>query len=632
MKRFLCVLFPALLFSLNATAKDPYRFKVEVDATEISRSLIHCRMEFPVSSTEIVLWYPKWIPGHHAPGGPVQNIGGLYFETPDGHRLDWHRDNERMYRFICGVPEGATEVVVELDYICDQPSANSVGVDSYGNSLVGIVNWNTCLLYPEGYQDNEIEVDLSLNYPKGWRFGTRLKPKQESNGHVEFQRRDLLTVIDNPLIMGEYFRTIDLSIEDFPPHYLHLVSESRSAIEIKDEVIEKYRNLVREAKAMFGSSPAEEYHFLLVLSNQLPNMGLEHLESSLNGVSERALVEEKERKGWVAYLLPHEYVHSWCGKYRRPAGMFTQDYQTAKDTELLWVYEGLTQYLGEVLTVRCGLLDQGEYLDRFARKVSELMSKKGRSWRSLADTAISSYLLRAHSPHWSRLRRNQDYYDEGLLLWMEVDAILRQETDGRKSIDDFCQAFFGRKEEGQRILPFEVGEVFENLNDLAEYDWRAFILGWVNEPHESMPLDFVNRLGYKLAYESEPTEYLKENQKDGKYIAAPDSLGVYFSEDGAITGVVPGSVADDSGLSDGMKVLAINDRKFSRERVDDALSDSIAKGEVQLLVLDGDKIKEFDLDYSQGPKYLHLKRDDSRRDILKQILESQVEGKEKDDK
>jgi len=614
----------SLFLPLCSWADGGVHLNISVDATELSQKLLHAKIEIPTATNALVLWYPKWIPGIHAPKGPVQNIGGLEIEASDGTRIDWKRDEEEPYRFLCDLPEGATAVSVSMDYICNQPSVNSIGVDSFGNSQVGIINWNTTVLYPEGFESDDIQVTFRLKWPKEWRFGTALEQEKEDGDWIEFKTTTLTEFIDSPIIGGKNFRTIDLSTDDFPPHFLHMASESAEAIEIEEELIEKFKNLVKEGKELFGEAHFPAYHFLLVLSDELPNMGLEHLASSLNGISERDLIDEKKQKGWPVYLLPHEYVHSWCGKYRRPAGMATPDYQTNKLTRDLWIYEGLTQYLGEILTARSELNSFEDYLDKFTTKVDYLMRQKGRRWRSLRDTAVATYLLRGHSPNWQSLRRGQDYYNEGLLNWLQADAMIRKGSDGRHGFDDFSKKFFGRKEEGVRVLPFTTDEIYEILNSLWEHDWEEFFEKRIEERFEELPLEVIGLCGYQFQYSPEPSEYLKEHQEDRKYVTALDSLGLNFNEKGSVTKVVPDMPGEKAGIAPGMKVQGINGRKFSRERVTDALAESITRRNIEFLVLEGDRFETITVDYSDGPKYLKIVRDEKKRDILKEILKPQV--------
>ncbi|MFH0794410.1 MAG: M61 family peptidase [bacterium] len=597
---------------------------LDVDGRELSRRLLHARIEIPAQAGEFVLWYPKWIPGTHAPMGPVENIGGLTIETPDGARLDWRRDDEELNRIRCKVPDGAHSVVVHLDYICNQPSANSTGADTFGNALVGVINWNTCILYPEGIRSDEIAVRLRLRVPGKWRFASALDEEETKDGWVSFKETSLEDLIDSPLIAGEFMRTYELKAENFPPTFLHLVSEAPSAIELSDEVQKKYQRLIAEAGVLYGYAPFPEYHFLVVCSGEMPTLGLEHHASSLNGVEERALVEEDKLKDWAANLLPHEFSHAWCGKYRRPAGMATPDFHAPEHTELLWVYEGLTQYLGEVLTVRSGFLTTEEYHQRLASKVEWLMHQEGRQWRSLEDTAVANYILRGGSPNWGNLRRGQDYYHEGLLVWLEADAIIRDASDGRRSLDDFCKKFFGKNPAGSKVWTYNQDDVIATLNELAEYDWAQFFRERVESPQKALSLDFIGRCGYRLQYATKPSEYMKKRMEDRKYVAAASSLGLDVGEDGKVGSVVPGMVADKAGVAPGMQIEGVNGRKYSTQRMKDAIADSVTKRSIEFLIVEGDKFRTINLDYADGPKYLELERDESKKNILDDILKPVV--------
>lgn len=618
---------------------------MEVDAREISRALLHARLEIPATPGELILWYPKWIPGVHAPAGPVQNLAGLRFETPKGAPIPWRRDDEEMCRFHLSIPAGTDLVVAKLDYICNQPTVNSSGVDAFGNSKLGVINWNTVLMYPEGVSIDTATATVRLQLPPGWKFGTALRAasteesgKDRSENPVTFAREPLRRVVDGPLICGEHFRTIELTGKNTPPAFLHLVSEAPSAIAIDEKLIGQYRKLVAEAVALFAGARFEEYHFLLVCSDALPRNGLEHLRSSFNEVAERELVDEKKRKSWPAYLLPHEFVHSWCGKFRRPASMVTTSFHQPERTRLLWIYEGLTQYLGEVLTVRAGLLSFDEHLPAFASKLEFLIRQEGRRWRALEDTAIASWLNRAHSQSWEQLRRGQDYYDEGLVVWLEADALIREKTGGRKSLDDFCKKFFatGRDETNSKVaerpdvLPYELPEVVTALKELADEDWDKFFADRINKPRDVLGLEFLtNTLGYRLQFSAKPSDYASEREKERKQVGATASIGLIAAEDGKINTVVPGSPADKAALAGGMIITGVNGRKFSGQRLRDGIADSVTARKIDLLILDGETFRTVALDYGDGPKYLELTRTPDHPDTLAAILKPLTKDEEK---
>lgn len=623
-------LFALLTFvsvSLPIFAAAPAGISVDVDAREISRSLLHARVEMPATAGDFVVWYPKWIPGVHAPAGPVQNLAGLRFETSAGTVIEWRRDDEEMNRFHLKVPAGVDRVIARLDYICNQPSVNSSGVDCFGNSKIGVINWNTVLLYPEGASIDVMNATVRLQLPEGWKSGTSLTPaKNAAGGGIAFEPMTLRRVVDSPLICGEYFRTIDLMGKSTPPNsppaFLHLTSESASAIDLDEKLIAQYRKLYAEALTLFGGARFESYHFLVVCSDALPRNGLEHLASSFNEVGERELIEEKKRKSWPAYLLPHEFVHAWCGKFRRPAPMITTNFHQPERTALLWVYEGLTQYLGEVLTVRSGLLTFEEHLPAFASKLDFLMRQDGRRWRALEDTAVASWLNRAHSVSWEALRRGQDYYDEGLVVWLEADALIREKSGGRKSLDDFCKKFFtADREKMPVVVGYELKEITGILRELADEDWDKFFAERISKPRESLDLDFLTKtLGYRLQYSAKPSEYLTEREKDRKQVSASASLGLTAAEDGKIGAVIPRLPADKAGLAAGNVIAGVNGRKFSSQRLKDAIADSVSLGKVELLTVDGDVFRTVVIPYADGPRYLELTRTPEHSDALAAIL------------
>jgi len=608
--------------------------EIEVDARDFPRRLLHTRIRVPCQPGKLGLWYPKWIPGTHAPSGPIQDVAGLRLETPAGKSVPWRRDDLDIYRVECDVPDGVGEIVARLDTICNAPAVQAAGHLSYGNELVGMINWSTCLLYPEGPSSDEIRVHLGLRLPSHWRFATALKAessgggddgKPASNCLATFKTVSLTELVDNPLIAGEHLRTIALDAGKNPPAYMHLVSESPGALRLGQGVVDLYSRVVKEAGALFGACHYPEYHFLVTCSDDFGYHGLEHLACSVNGVFERDLMDDSRRKGWVANLLPHEYVHSWCGKFRLPAGMCTPNFHAPMKTRLLWIYEGLAEYVGEVLMVRAGLVEPKEYLGTLAATISTLVHREGRRWRALEDTGVASRVLRGHSPNWNDLRRDQDYYSEGALVWLEADAIIRERSEGKKSLDDFCRKFLGANRTDVSAVPYELPEVVSDLRELADFDWESFFKERVSRPQEAMPLQFVGRCGYRLQYATEPTGGSPISRERGA-ISARDSLGLSFSADGRIGDVVPGMAGDRAGLAPGMQVIGINKKKFSRQRLLDALADSVALRKIELLMLEGEDFRTITLEYADGPRYLVLVRDESKPDVLTEILKPATSG------
>ena len=617
---FLVCCLSTVLCALTAEAATK-RMSVTVDATDISRKLLHTEIRLPVTPGPLTLWYPKWVPGVHSPSGPVQNIAGLYFETASGESLTWQRDLQERHQFHIEVPKGTSELIIRLDYICNQPTTNSIGVDSFGTSLLGVINWNTILMYPDGTVNDQFDVDLSVTLPEGWGYGTALAVKSEKDGRLDFKRGTLQHVMDSPLICGEYSKDFPLDVKDMAPVTLHVVAESLGGLQYPDDLIEKFSNMATEAGALFGGTPFDEYHFLLTGSNEIPNNGLEHLRSSFNSLDERALLKDDGLKGWGGNLLPHEFIHAWCGKYRRPEGMDTRNYSSIKDTKHLWVYEGLTTYVANVVAVRGGVWDVDHYRERLASTISHYMHTTGRQWRSLEDTAIDSYHLRAGSPSWSTMRRGQDYYDEGALIWMEADAIIRLETNGARSLDDFCKAFMGDYEPKNPIYSYTDADIVAALDSVLEYDWDGFLARHITQTQETLPLDIVEKLGYRLQYSTERSDNLKKREKDYKRAYATDSIGISVSSSGAISGsMVKGMPADQAGLAPGMKIIGVNGRTFSLDRFRDGIADSVVKQQIEFLIEEGDVLRTITVDYADGTKYLELVRDEERPDIFAEIM------------
>jgi predicted metalloprotease with PDZ domain len=596
--------------------------KIEVDARDLPRRLLHSRIRVPCQPGKLALWFPKWVPGAHAPLGPVQNVGGLRLETPVGTRLPWYRDELEPYRIECNVPDGLTEIAVRLDTICNQPSHLSLGYLTYGNNSLGIINWGTCLLYPEGFSCDDIQVHVILRFPRAWHYATALKTEQSKDGRASFETLSLTELVDCPLIAGERLQTIALDAGDNPPAFLHLASESKSALNLGSQVVDHYSRVVKQAGALFGACHYTEFHFLVTCSNDLGYFGLEHLRSSVNGVGERDLIEDTRRRGWVAYLLPHEYVHSWCGKFRRPAGICAPDFHTPQKTRLLWVYEGLAQYLGYVLAVRSGLVSRSEFANVLGTAIRTLISHEGRRWRSLEDTAVSSYLLRDHSPNWNNLRRDQDYYDEGMLLWLEADAIIRERSHGKNSLDDFCRKFLGANTSTANVVPYELPEIVATLRELADFDWGTFLERRVAQPQEELPLDVLGRCGYHFRDWGQGFVSQATRQSYAPFIwaAVQDSIGLKLDTSGRITDVVPGMSSDRAGLAPGMKVISVNDHAFNRERLVDALLESVERQRIDVRLIEGTVVRMVSIDYSEGIRYFVLARDESKPDVLAQIL------------
>lgn len=609
-----------LIIVVPRAAADAPAVGIEVDARELARRLIRTTLDIPCKPGPLRLWYPKWFPGSHGPHGRVEDVAGLRVETPDGNVIPWKRDEVNMHCFAVRVPDGTTAVRVKLDTICEAAATARAGIYSFGNRSLGVINWNTCVVYPEGPSAEQQSVKVRLRLPAGWRFATALKTDEAADGIIAFRPVSLTALIDNPVIAGRHLRTVKLDAGKTPPAFLHLTSESPEALNLDAKVIDLYSRLVREAGALFGVAHYPEFHFLVVCSDDLGMFGLEHSWCSLNGVGERGLIDGRLRKRWwLANLLPHEYAHSWCGKYRRPAAMITPDFHTPQKTRLLWVYEGLTEYLGEVLMVRSGLATPDEYRVTLTNHIRGLSRNTGRQWRPLEDTAVASHLSRSPGASWSGLRRGQDYYMEGMLLWYECDAIIRERTGGERSLDDFCKRFFAPVPGQKAVAGYELADVVRDLKATAEYDWDGFLRRRVTAPQESLPLDVVGRLGYRLKYSDKPPSADPRGADPQNDNPAADSLGVVIVN-GHVLAVDPGLPGDKAGLSPGLRVVGVNGKKYSTNRLRDAIADSVTRKKVEFLLEDGDEFRTVVVPYAEGLRYLELARVEGKPDVLGDIL------------
>ena len=610
------------MFSSSVTFAQVQSMTIDIDARELPRRLMRTTLEIPCKPGPLRLWYPKWIPGTHGPKGRVEDIGGLRIETQDGTVIPWKRDEIDLHCFAIRVPDGATGIKVKLDTICEASSVEAAGIYTYGNASIATINWNTCVLYPEGTPIGDLTVTVRLQLPTDWKFATSLKSGEVNNGVIPFRPVPLSVFIDSPLIAGRNVRTYKLTPETNPtPVYLHLTSESPQAINLDPKVVEMYSRLVREAESLFGVTHYADYHFLVVCSDDFGRFGVEHLSSSMNGVGERNLVDDQFRKGWIAMLLPHEFAHSWCGKYRQPATMVMSDFHSPMKTKLLWFYEGLTTYFGEVLMVRSGIVTPEEYRVTLMKTVRNMTNTVGRQWRPLEDTAVASHLSRSPGKSWNLLRRTQDYYPEGMLLWYECDAIIRERTQGAKSLDDFCKRFFAKVKGRDFVAPHDYQDIVRDLKATADYDWDTFLQRRVTAVQETLPMEVIDRLGYRLHF-TDKAPVLPPNPPvmgpDADNTAA-DSLGLTLTGS-QVTIVVPGLPADKSGIAPGMKLIGVNGKKFNKNRLQDALADSITKKRIEFLLEEGDEFRTITIPYSDGLRYLELIRAEGKPDVLGEIL------------
>jgi len=596
----------------------PGPIRLSVDATQAPQKILHAHMQIPVRPGPLTLYYPKWIPGEHMPDGPIIEVAGLKFMA-DGKAVPWRRDLVEMFSYHLDLPQGVTSLDVELDFLLASANANFSSGGS-ATAALDVLSWNQLLLYPQGFPAGAITFLPSLRLPAGWKFGTAL-PGAKSNGDtVDFAAVPLTTLVDSPVLMGRYFRAIQLTPGQDPPHEVDIAADSPSALAMSPETQRELRQLVEETGALFGSRHYRDYHFLLTLSDDVAHFGLEHHESSDDRTYERSLIDEGYRI-LFAGLLPHEFTHSWNGKYRRPVDLATPDYQQPMRDDLLWVYEGLTEYLGEVLTARSGLFTEEQAHEELAQLIAQYDHRPGRDWRPLQDTADAAPFLYDATPDWETWRRGTDFYQEGEMLWLDVDTTLRSLTKDQKSINDFCKIFHGGPGGEPALKTYTFEDVVATLNGLAPYDWAGFLRTRLDGLATNTPNEALQNSGWRLVYNEQPNEIQSTTDKIEQRDDLMLSIGLIINNDGTVIDVLHGGPCYNAGIGPGMKMQAVEGRQFSTDELDDAIDNAKStNAPIQLMLTNGTEFRSYRVDYHGGLRYPHLERDSSRPDYLSEIL------------
>jgi predicted metalloprotease with PDZ domain len=618
--RFLCL----LLFTAAALAQKPApTVTIALDATEAPRKILHAKLAIPVTPGPLTLFYPKWIPGEHGPTGPVQQLAGLKMSA-NGQSVAWRRDLEDGWTFHLNVPAGATQLDVALDFM----SPIAEGMYTAGASAtekMAVISWNTLVLYPSGWTSDQIQFQASVRLPDGWKFGTPLPVASRAGQELQFAPVSLTTLVDSPIITGQYLRIE--SIGENPHHEMDIAADSAGALDGSAAFFEHHRNLVIQAQKLFGAHHYREYHFLYSLSDHVAHFGLEHHESNDSRVDERSIVDDTKRL-LASGLLSHEFVHTWNGKHRRPADLATPDYQKTMQTDLLWVYEGLTSYLGDVLAGRSGLRTQEEARDNIAYLAAELEYRSGREWRNLQDTADGVPAMQGAAGQWESWRRGLDYYDEDVLNWLWADVIIRQQSKGQRSLDDFCKAFHGGQSGPPSLKTYNFDDVVTTLNQVVAYDWRSFWKERLTNHGPGAPLGGIEGSGWKLTFTDAPSALTSAHEGESHTVDARYSLGLALRDNGSIEDAIEGGPAAKAGIGPGMKLLAVNGRRFATDDLDsarDALNSALRAAQkngdpIDLLVENTDYFRTVKIDYRGGPRYPRLERDAGKPDLLTEIL------------
>jgi predicted metalloprotease with PDZ domain len=598
--------------------------QITADLTDGPRKLYHAEVDLPVKPGPAAFTTPQWIPGNHRPTGPVDQITGVVFTAtgPSGEKivLPWRRDDEDLYQFHVTVPKGVTSIHAHLDCI----------VLGRATDKMAVLEWEKLLLYPANIPVRDIAIQPSVIVPTGWGIGTALvptstyDPQHPAGGTVHFAATNVEQLQDSPIIAGQYFHEFPLDPEVKPAHFIDVVSDEPEDSNLRPALLTELNNLVREAGAMYDSHHYDQYHFLLTLSDLAGGEGLEHGQSSDNGVDEKGFADEDHQLA-ESDLLAHEFTHSWNGKYRRPFNLYQTDFHKMQEGSLLWVYEGMTQYLGNVLAARSGLKSQAQYRDLLALSAANLDSKPGREWRSTEDTAIAASILRGGNPAWANWKRGQDYYQEGELLWLDADTLIRKLTNNAKSLNDFEHIFLGKGgNTGPLIVTYTREELIADLNQVVKYDWATFLHDRVDKPNPHADLAGIEQGGYKLVYTDKPSASARTMARaGGRRGAGIDvwySLGFRVGADGTIGDVRWNGPADKAKLAPGQKIIGVNGRTFST----DDLREAIVKAKtdqapIHLITLSESYLTNVDVDYHDGERYPSLVRVDGTPAYLDDI-------------
>jgi predicted metalloprotease with PDZ domain len=593
---------------------------ISVDATDVERRILVIHESVPATEgRELVLLLPEWLPGWHAPGGRdhIDRLAGLKI-TANGKSIPWHRDEINVFAFHVAVPPGAQSLEVEYQYL-SPPSADIGTVEFTANILV--LEWSSVVLYPAGHFARQIAVEAELKIPTGWQLASALEHAEASGPRTAFHRTDLETLVDSPVYAGRLFRRVELDPGNPAPVYLDLFADRTQALEATPAQIAAHRSLIQQAYKLFGSRHYRHYDFLLSLSEALEESGLEHHQCSEDSAKPNYFTEWDKTSDFRD-LLPHEFVHSWNGKFRRPADLWTPNFNVPMRNSLLWVYEGQAQYWGQVLTARSGLWSKDLALEQLALVAARHRASNGRVWRPVQDTTNDEVVSprQRHQP-WTSWQRFEDYYEVGQLIWLDADTLIREHSNGKKSLDDFARSFFGINEGSWTPVTYSFGDVVETLNRVEAYDWAKFLRDRLDAVNADPPLDGITRGGYRLAFDSVPGDTFKSRELREKTTDLTYSIGLSVDKDGKLKDVLWDGPAYKAGLTVDTVLVAVNGVAFDPDRLkEDITAASTAMEPLQLIVRKGDEFRVIALDYHGGLRYPHLERDPAHTALLDDIL------------
>jgi predicted metalloprotease with PDZ domain len=625
-KRWVGFAILVLAHATAVSAQAEQTTTLELDATQAPTGVLHSHLTIPAVAEELTLAYPKWIPGEHAPGGPLSQVVRLKFSA-GGKTLAWRRDDLDMYTFHIHLPAGVRSVEADLDFAC------LIGGEGFRSDVCTsnnqlVVNWWQVVLYSPEVSNDQNLVRARIHLPAGWKHSGALPIEGEQQGNwIQFKTVSLKTLVDSPLSAGEHYRAIPLGGQR--PAQLDVSAETEDGLHISFDQISHFARLVAESEAIFGGPRYDHYNLLLSLGDSIDHYTLEHFQSSDNRLPARGLSDSRILLT-TASMIPHEYVHSWNGKYRVPSGLDIRTYQDPMKGALVWVYEGLTDYLGNILAARSGFWSEDQLRQSLAMDAAQMAFHTGRTWRPLQDTTTGVQMLYESPNAWSSARRNTDFYPESGLIWLEADTMIREQSHGKKSIDDFCKLFYGAQN-GDTPKPYSFDDVISAMNETQPYDWKAFFRERLDSTDSRPPLGGIEHSGWRLVYGEQKPELIDDMEQVHKvdllwpewpkwgFLDLRYSIGLLVQDDGTILDSAPEMSGYVAGITPGMQLVAVNGAKFSLAVLEQAVRHTTRGGGLKLTIANGNFQSIHVLNYHDGIKYPRLERYSSRPDLLEQI-------------
>jgi predicted metalloprotease with PDZ domain len=609
---------PAPAAEPNANAQ-PYATQADpetlvLDARDVGRGLMTSTMRIPVKPGPFTLVYPKWTPGEHGPTGPLANLSQIKV-TANGQPLEWHRDRVDMYAFHVDVPRGIDALDVQFTVLVNAPA------DRMSTPNLAIINWNRVLFYQADTNSHHVYFKPSIILPDGWSYGTALPGPQQAGQRVDFAEVPLNMLVDSPLDCGRYYKHIELWRQGSAYQMLDIFADKPQDLDIPDALIAKYKRMAPEAFALYGSRHWNDYHSLLALSDAIGFQGIEHHQSSDNRAPDDFMTNPKSQLA-AGDLLTHEFSHSWNGKYRRPQDLTTLNFQIPMQTDLLWVYEGMNQYLGDLLSFRTGIRKPGDYPEYLAALYSRLANEPGRSTEPLIDTTTAApYLYEAQASYPSIRRTAGDFYGEGELLWLDADTLIREKTRGRKSLDTFLHLYSAPSVTGPITKTYTRADIERLLNQVVPYDWHQFFQKRVYEVAPLPPTDELARAGWRLVYTSKPNEFIEAFATLRHMNYQWDSYGLEIGKGNTVMDVRENSPAWDAGMAPGMTIMAVDGQAFTDGVLKYVTTQAEhSNGPTTFLVQQDGWYHTYQVNYHGGPKYPHLARIAGKPDMLAQVM------------